>query len=241
MSSFFDKAKKLGQTIGVSKDSGVNNSKFNEQENIGSQNTEQVNIVEEPSVTEKLEENDIVFIEKGEISNSKNNHLEKVQEVANLGMGKLQSVAELSKVKIKGVANLGRETVEDMGEFAWNKVQNVTGKGLDSINQAIGDTMKDLQGLRPILSKCGFSIEEIEIEFSIPPEFQVSITQPKNATEKLEEAIKDIKLTKTQQIFVSSLRAVNLANDFIMEKYGEHIEDITVIAGFPPKLKVKLK
>lgn len=241
MSSFFDKAKKLGQTIGVSKDSSINNSKNNEQENIESQNSEKVNMVEEQQIIEQLQENDIVSIEQNEINNSTNNHLEKVQEVANLGMGKLQSVAELSKVKIKGVANLGRETVEDVGEFAWNKVQNVAGKGLDSINQAIGETMKDLQGLRPILSKCGFSIEEIEIEFSIPPEFQVSIVQPKNATEKLEEAIKDVKLTKTQQIFVSSLRAVNLANDFIIEKYSDHIEDITVIAGFPPKLKVKLK
>jgi hypothetical protein len=167
--------------------------------------------------------------------------MERVQGIAGAGLERVQVVAELSKVKIKSVANLGREAVEDVSEFAWDKVQNVAGKGLDSINQAIDATMTDLQGLRPILSKSGFSIDKIEIEFSFPPEFQVSITQPKNATARLEEAIKDVNLTKTQQIFVSSLKAVNLANDFITEKYSEYIEDITVVAGFPPKLKVRLK
>lgn len=233
MSSFFDKAKKLSQTIGVSKDKSQENLENNLESNLEN-NTQETQLKVEKSQT---------FINTGleKVQDLTNTGLGKVQGVAGSSLEKAQAVAELSKVKIKSVANLGREAVEDVSEFAWDKVQNVAGKGLDSINQAIDSTMADLQGLKPILSKCGFSIDEIEIEFSFPPEFQVSITQPKNATAKLEEAIKDVTLTKTQQIFVSSLRAVNLANDFISEKYSEYIEDITVVAGFPPKLKVKLK
>ncbi|MBI4852038.1 MAG: hypothetical protein HY819_09600 [Acidobacteria bacterium] len=233
MSSFFDKAKKLSQTIGVSKDKSQENLESNLESNLEN-NTQETQLKVETSQT---------FINTGleKVQDLTNTGLGKVQGVAGSSLEKAQAVAELSKVKIKGVANLGREAVEDVSEFAWDKVQSVAGKGLDSINQAIDSTMADLQGLKPILSKCGFSIDEIEIEFSFPPEFQVSITQPKNATAKLEEAIKDVTLTKTQQIFVSSLRAVNLANDFISEKYSEYIEDITVVAGFPPKLKVKLK
>jgi hypothetical protein len=238
MSSFFDKAKKLGQTIGVGK--AQENIEPNLVTTTESPSTNLENISEQTEI--KIETKQTftsASLEKVQVVTSAG--LGKAQEAANVGIEKFQAVAEISKVKIKSVASLGREAVQDMSEFALDKVQNVAGKGLDSINQAIDATMADLQGLRPILSKCGFSIDEIEIEFSFPPEFQVSITQPKNATARLEEAIKDVTLTKTQQVFVSSLRAVNVANDFITEKYSEYIEDITVVAGFPPKLKVRLK
>ena len=111
------------------------------------------------------------------------------------------------------------------------------GKG--TAQAAIDAALGELQGLKPILSQCGFSLGDITISLTLPPNCVVAILHDHEAATTLEELAAREDLTKAQSLVVGALKnAYAFSGTF--QKYGYAIGKLSLEVGLIPKVTVHL-
>src|SRR5262249_42739098 len=111
--------------------------------------------------------------------------------------------------------------------------------GFDKLKDTIAATFEELQSLKPVLAKSGFTMGEIDLVLSIPPGFEVSIVQSGAGAAGLAEIESTMELTKMQSMVVSSLKNA-YALDGVFKKYSYTIRGISIMVSIPPKVHVHL-
>ncbi|MCX6640955.1 MAG: hypothetical protein NTW14_10835 [bacterium] len=111
--------------------------------------------------------------------------------------------------------------------------------GKDTLQSALDASLEELQGLRPILAKCGFSINNISITISIPPNVVLTIKHDREEAMGLAEMEKSTELTKMQSLVVKSLKNTYEYSG-MFEKYGYVIGTISVTVTIIPKITISL-
>jgi hypothetical protein len=112
--------------------------------------------------------------------------------------------------------------------------------GKDSAENALNGILTELQGLRPILAKCGFSMSSINVAVSIPPDVTLTLKHDREAVMSLEEYEDSSELTTFQSMIVKSLKqAYNFSGLF--EKFGYNISTISIAIALIPKISVTLQ
>lgn len=140
----------------------------------------------------------------------------------------------LGKFMPKETVDIFLGTTDDVLNVSKEKFQNIS-------KQFIGE----LNGLKPIISQCGFIIKDINLTFPLPSELKMSIEQTGQGKKSLEEILReddekiDEKMTSTQKtilnlmIKANELAAVTSQYGYIFKKY-----DVTLSAT--PKITLHL-
>jgi hypothetical protein len=111
--------------------------------------------------------------------------------------------------------------------------------GKEKIQEAIEGALNDLQGLRPILGQCGYSLGDIRVSITLPPNIVVAIMHDHEAAASLEEIAARPDLTNLQSLVVKALKnAYGLSGMF--KKYGYVIGQLSLELGLIPKVGVVL-
>jgi hypothetical protein len=126
---------------------------------------------------------------------------------------------------------------------ALDKVKDVHQKakeaGRDSAQEAVDSALLDLQGLKPILARAGFSLGNITISLGLPPGIVVAIIHDREVASGIEELVADPNLTNIQSLIVKSLKnAYSFTGMF--QKYGYVIGQLSVEVGLIPKVTIVL-
>jgi hypothetical protein len=111
--------------------------------------------------------------------------------------------------------------------------------GRESVQDAVDALLGDVQGLKPILARAGFSLGNITISLGLPPGIVVAIIHDREVASGIEELIADPSLTNIQSMIVKSLKnAYSFTGMF--QKYGYVIGQLSIEIGLIPKVTMVL-
>lgn len=111
--------------------------------------------------------------------------------------------------------------------------------GRDAAQEAVDSLLKELQGLKPLLARYGFSMGNISIGLGLPPSCVVAIKHDREGTENVLDANAEENLSTVQSLVVKGLKnAYTFAGMF--QKYGYVIGQISIEVGLIPKVTVVL-
>jgi hypothetical protein len=128
------------------------------------------------------------------------------------------------------------KSVVDKAKEVQSQVQD---KGRESAQDAIEALLGDVQGLKPILARAGFSLGNITISLGLPPGIVVAIIHDREVASGIEELAADTNLTNLQSLIVKSLKnAYSLTGMF--QKYGYVIGQLSIEVGLIPKVTIVL-
>ncbi len=134
-------------------------------------------------------------------------------------------------MEFKGLIDKAKEVKDKAAEAGSKKAQEV-----------IDSSLAELEGLRPLLAKCGLFIGNIKLSVTIPPSIEVSILQKiarADAMKALEEIKSDETLSTVQSLIVNSLRnAYSLCG--VCEKYGYTMGQLDLELGIQPTVHAHL-
>jgi hypothetical protein len=117
--------------------------------------------------------------------------------------------------------------------------QQTKDAGRDAAQEAVDSALQELQGLKPLLARAGFSLGNITISLGLPPGIVVAINHDREVASGLETLAAETNLTNIQSLIVKSLKnAYSLTGMF--QKYGYVIGQLSVEVGLIPKVTIVL-
>ena len=111
---------------------------------------------------------------------------------------------------------------------------------LDSMKNKLGDTLEEINAIKPIFNENGFAISDIEMEISIPPSITVIIDNQANNVDGLNKSVESFgELTKIQQMIIGTIRKISELQG-VVSKSGHRVGEIEIQMGLPPSIVVHL-
>jgi hypothetical protein len=117
--------------------------------------------------------------------------------------------------------------------------QQAKDAGRDSVQEAMDNALQELQGLKPLLARAGFSLGNITIALGLPPNIVVAIIHDREVASGLEELAAATNLTNIQSLIVKSLKSAYSFTG-MFQKYGYVIGQLSVEVGLIPKVTIVL-
>jgi hypothetical protein len=108
--------------------------------------------------------------------------------------------------------------------------------------------LEEINGLKPILSECGFMIGDLNVTFPLPAEFQMTIEQSGQGKKTLEQILIESDESKSsggehlstlQRMILSSMIRANQLVD-TTSKYGYTFRKYDVTLTTPPRVTIHL-
>ena len=109
------------------------------------------------------------------------------------------------------------------------------------MQQALDNTLRDIERLRPILQEAGFIIRDIMFTISVPPHVKVTIRKIAECADELNTLLADPEsgLSDTQRTVLSMLAKANSMTE-VTAKYGYVFGEFDLTMGLPPQLTIHL-
>ena len=101
-----------------------------------------------------------------------------------------------------------KRCLADAVASAKEKASSIT-PNMDTVKEKLGDTLTELNAIKPILKDNGFKVADVELEISIPPSVNIILDCDGNNVEGLEAAVQEFgELTKIQTAVVNTIKKV---------------------------------
>lgn len=111
--------------------------------------------------------------------------------------------------------------------------------GRETAQSAVDALLSEIQGLKPILERYGFSMGNISIGLTLPPNCVVAIKHDHDQAEDALNQEAEASLTQVQSLVVKALKnAYSFSGMF--QKYGYVIGQLSIEVGLIPKVTVVL-
>lgn len=133
----------------------------------------------------------------------------------------------------------------DLSQGASVKFQEVGGQlmveGKAKLQQTLDNTLREIEGLRPILHQAGFIIRDIMFTITLPPSVKVNIRKVRECADQLNILLADPQsgLNDTQRRVLSLLAKANTLSE-VTSKYGYLFGEFDLTMGIPPQLTIHL-
>ncbi len=133
----------------------------------------------------------------------------------------------------------------DMSQGASAKLQEVGGQlmveGRAKVQQALDNSLREIESLRPILHQAGFIIRDIMFTITVPPSVKVTIRKVEECAEQLNALLADPQngLSETQSKVLSLLARANSMSE-VTSKYGYLFGEFDLMMSIPPQLTIHL-
>ena len=129
---------------------------------------------------------------------------------------------------------------EEVSEKAKEKAKNLELPNIELPKpnfDKIGQNLSELKDIFPLLKDYGYSISEIEISASIPPEVVLHFQVDPNAKD-LNELLEGGKITTKMGITVVKALSFAMGVQKSLPLVGERISEIEVSLGIPPSVNI---
>jgi hypothetical protein len=112
--------------------------------------------------------------------------------------------------------------------------------GQETVQDAIDKVLGEVQSLKPLLARAGFSLGNITISLGLPPGIVVAIIHDREVASGIEELAAETNLTNIQSLVVKSLKSAYSFTG-MFQKYGYVIGQLSIEVGLIPKVTIILK
>lgn len=140
----------------------------------------------------------------------------------------------LGKLMPKETVDIFLGTTDDVFAVSKEKFQSISKQFISELN-----------GLKPIITQCGFIIKDINLTFPLPSELKLSIEQTGQGKKTLEQILKeddekfDGKMTGSQKTILNlMIKANEMAT--ITSQYGYTFKKYDVVLSATPKITLHL-
>ena len=133
----------------------------------------------------------------------------------------------------------------DLSQVASVKLQEVGGQlmveGKAKLQQALDNSLHEIESLRPILHQAGFIIRDIMFTITVPPSVKVNIRKVEECADQLNTLLADPQsgLNETQRKVLSLLARANSMSE-VTSKHGYLFGEFDLVMGVPPQLTIHL-
>jgi hypothetical protein len=156
------------------------------------------------------------------------------------------------KEKLKETAEQAKELSQEATSKAMDLSQGVSQKAHElggqlmvetraKMQQALDNTLRDIERLRPILHEAGFIIRDIMFTITVPPNVKVVIRKIAECADVLNAMLADPEsgLSDTQRAMLSLLAKANSMTE-VTAKYGYVFGEFDLTMSLPPQLTIHL-
>ena len=95
--------------------------------------------------------------------------------------------------------------------------------------------LQKLDDIQPILKECGFVVDDMEVEVSIPPAISITVVQQEEKLDHIKELLEANELTKFQSAVLKSISGIYSLN----KTFGKHnyiIGEVEISMSIPPRV-----
>ena len=139
------------------------------------------------------------------------------------------------KDKLKEAKDEKMSSMQDAVASAKEKASSIT-PNMDTVKEKLGNTLTELNAIKPILKENGFRIADVELEISIPPSVNIILDCDGNNVEGLEAAVQEFgELTKIQNAVINTIKKV-VGFQEVVSQSGHKIAEIEIGVSIPPSI-----
>ena len=124
-----------------------------------------------------------------------------------------------------------------------NKVSDATSsiaeKSKEQMANHLPAVLQKVDDLQPILKDCGFIIDDMEVEISIPPSISITVVQEEQKLNRIKELLDSEELTKFQTAILKSINTIYSLNQTV-GKYNYAIGEVEIGLSIPPSVVAHL-
>ena len=131
------------------------------------------------------------------------------------------------------------DKIKETVTSAKDKASSIT-PNMDTMEEKLGNTLADLNEIKPILQKNGLKVADVVVEISIPPSVNIILDCDGINVEGLEAAVQEFgELTKIQATVINTIKKV-VGFKNILSQRGHKIAKIEIGVSIPPSIVVHL-
>lgn len=143
------------------------------------------------------------------------------------------------KDKLKEAKDEKMSSMQDAVASAKEKASAIT-PNMDTVKEKLGNTLTELNAIKPVLKENGFRIADVELEISIPPSVNIILDCDGNNVEGLEAAVQEFgELSKIQNAVIKTIKKV-VGFQEVVSQSGHKIAEIEIGVSIPPSIVVHL-